>query len=145
MNAKQYLMEIEILAEKIEQKKQRAKEYRILALSNGVLDYSKERVQTSNLGGQIESNVIRYVELEKEIEDSVYVLQQKKDKITCEIHNLEDVNHIKLLYKKYVEGKDLRKIAKEMKYSYQHVREMHREALKEFEKINFPTQSYKEV
>lgn len=139
MKAKEYLMQIEILSVKIEQKKQRAKEYRDLALCSGGFDYSKERVQTSNLGGQIEDRIIRYVSLESEITENIFMLQQMKDKITGEIHNLNNSDYIILLYKRYVECKTLGQIAKDMHYSYDRVRHMHGNALMEFEKINLST------
>lgn len=137
--AKEYLMQIEILSVKIEQKKQRAKEYRDLALCSGGFDYSKERVQTSNLGGQIEDRIIRYVSLESEITENIFMLQQMKDKITGEIHNLNNSDYIILLYKRYVECKTLGQIAKDMHYSYDRIKHMHGNALMDFEKINLST------
>ncbi len=139
MKAKEYLMQIEILSVKIEQKKQRAKEYRDLALCSGGFDYSKERVQTSNLGGQIEDRIIRYVSLESEITENIFMLQQIKDKITGEIHNLNNSDYIILLYKRYVECKTLGQIAKDMHYSYDRIKHMHGNALMDFEKINLST------
>lgn len=136
MNVKSYLLQIEVLQTKIEQKKQRAKDYRELALTSGGFDYSKERVQTSNLGGQIENPVIRYIALEQEISEDVLKLQQIKDKITGEIHNVNNADFIKLLYKKYVECESLWSIAINMGYSYDRIRHMHGEALKEFDKKN---------
>lgn len=138
MKAKEYLMQIEILSVKIEQKKQRAKEYRDLALCSGGFDY-KERVQTSNLGGQIEDRIIRYVSLESEITENIFMLQQMKDKITGEIHNLNNSDYIILLYKRYVECKSLGQIAKDMHYSYDRIKHMHGNALMDFEKINLST------
>lgn len=135
MKAKEYLQQIEILQDKIEQKKQRAKEYRELALTIGGFDYSKERVQTSSLGGQIEDPVLRYIALEQEITEDVYMLQLKKDKITSEIHNLNNSDNIKLLFKRYVECKKLGQIADEMNFSYDRIKHMHGSALAEFEKV----------
>jgi len=132
-------MQIEILSVKIEQKKQRAKEYRDLALCSGGFDYSKERVQTSNLGGQIEDRIIRYVSLESEITENIFMLQKMKDKITGEIHNLNNSDYIILLYKRYVECKSLGQIAKDMHYSYDRIKHMHGNALMDFEKINLST------
>ena len=145
MKAKEYLLQIEVLSAKIEQKQQRAKEYRGLALCSGGFDYSKERVQTSNLGGQIEDSVIRYIALEQEIAEDIYILQRKKDKITSEIHNLDNAKYISILYKRYVECKSLGLVAKEMMYSYDHIRAMHGEALKSFEEKNLPTKSHIEM
>mgnify|MGYP002549223405 FL=1 len=138
--AKEYLLQIEVLQAKIEQKRQRAKEYRELALTSKGFDYSKERVQTSNHGGQIENPVIRYIALEQEISEDVLNLQQIKDKITREIHNINNADFIKMLYKRYVECESLWSIAKDMGYSYDRIRHIHGEALKEFEKINLSTQ-----
>lgn len=143
--AKEYLLQIEVLQAKIEQKRQRAKEYRELALTSKGFDYSKERVQTSNHGGQIENPVIRYIALEQEINEDILLLQQTKDKITGEIHNINNPDFIKLLYKRYVESINLGVIAKEMQYSYDRIRHMHGEALKEFEKINLSTKKHIEV
>ena len=56
-----------------------------------------------------------------------------KHKIIGEIHNMKKPDHIRLLYKKYVENKRLELIAVEMNYTYQYVRELHRYALQEFE------------
>lgn len=145
MKAKEYLLQIEVLQTKIEQKQQRAKEYRELALSVGGMDYSKVRVQTSKIGSQLEDTVIKCVMLEQEIAEDVVNLQIKKNNITDEIHNLEDAKFIKILYKRYVECKSLGKVAKEMNFAYQYIRAMHGEALKEFEKVNLHTQSYNEV
>lgn len=139
MKAKEYLMQIEILSVKIEQKKQRAKEYRDLALCSGGFDYSKERVQTSNLEGQIEDRIIQYVSLESEITENIFMLQQMKDKITGEIHNLNNSDYIILLYKRYVECKTLGQISKDMHYSYDRIKHMHGNALMDFEKINLST------
>ena len=145
MKAKEYLLQIETLQTKIEQKRQRAKEYRELALTSGGFDYSKERVQTSNHSGQIENPVIRYIALEQEINEDILLLQQTKDKITGEIHNINNPDFIKLLYERYVESINLGVIAKEMQYSYDRIRHMHGEALKEFEKINLSTKKHIEV
>lgn len=134
LDAKEYLKQIEVLNAKIEHKKQRAKEYRDIALCSGGFDYSKERVVSSNLGGQIENRVIRYVELEQEIADDIYNLQIMKDRITAEIHNLDKALYMKILFKRYVECKKLGQVAREMKMSYDRARHAHLEALKNFEK-----------
>lgn len=136
MTTKEYLEQINSLTVKIEQKRQRAKEYRELALASGGFDYSKERVQTSNLGGQIEDRVIRYVALEQEIMDDEDELQDVKDRIIGQIHNLDNADYIKILYKHYVELKSLGVIAGELKISYDWVKHQHGRALQEFSEKN---------
>lgn len=140
MRAKEYLSQIELLQVKIDQKRQRARECREMVLSSGGFDYSRERVQTSASGGQIEDQVIRFLELEAEINESLIVLEQRKEQIVGEIHNMSNANHIKILYKRYVECKNLTQVAYEMQYSYDRIRHMHGTALKEFEKMKVSTQ-----
>lgn len=142
---KEYLCQIECLIAKIEQKKRRVSEYRELALSTGSPSYMSDRVQASCDGDRIERKVHKYIMLEQEIENDIEMLQQKKDKIIKEIHNLDNANHIKLLYKRYVECKNLNQVAREMGYSYDHIRSLHSEALKNFKKNKVPTKSHNEM
>ena len=99
-------------------------------------DFSKERVS----GGNVTSNaafvnkICKIFELEAEIEQGTNDYYDLKHTIIGQIHNLQSLNHIKLLYKLYVENKSLKHIAKEMNYTYQYVRELHQKALAEFER-----------
>ena len=142
MTAKEYLLQIEVMTAKISNKKQRLQEYKELALGCGGFDYSKERVQTSNLGGQIEQAIVRYVSLEQDILDDIVQLQQKKDQITNEIHRLNDVRYIQILYRRYVECKKLKEVSEDMHYDYDYIRALHSRALQEFENVNLHTQSH---
>lgn len=120
---------------KIEQKQEQLQQLREAALTCGGFDYSKERVQTSNTGGQIEEPVLRYIALEQEINLDTRALQDVIDTVTNGIHQLDNAKHIRVLFKRYVECKSLRKISKEMEYSYDRIRHIHGDALRNFEKI----------
>lgn len=74
------------------------------------------------------------VDLEKEINREIDVFVDKKHKIINQIQGLKNPIHIKILYGKYVEFKNLYDIAYEMNYTYQYIREVHGHALLAFEK-----------
>lgn len=133
MKAKEHLSNLRELKIKIDQKKEQLKELELLRVSVGSFDYSRERVQTSIDGNQIENDTIKLLMLESEIKDDMIAFEFEKDRIIREIHALKNAEYIKLLFKRYVEFKRLEKIAVEMDYTYQYTREMHGYALQDFE------------
>lgn len=136
MTAKEHLGQIIVLNAKINQKLQEKTELRASLTSISSPDFSKERVQ----GGSPSSDpvfakrIIKLISLEEEIDEMLDELVDKKHLIIGQIHSLGNANHIKVLYKCYVDGKTLKVIAREMNYTYQHVRRLHTTALQEFEK-----------
>lgn len=141
MNTQKYLHQVKILDTKIKQKQEQYKQLYESARSVSAIRYDKEPVQTSRTGDALEKSVIRYLELEEEIKNEIINFQETKQKIINEIHKLNDNRFINLLYKRYVEYKSLILIAKEMNYSYIHIKELHKNSLKAFEKKHH-TQSY---
>ena len=133
MKAKEHLNSLRALKAKIDQKKEQLKELELLRGNIGSFDYSKERVQTSVDGNQVERDAIKLLLLESEIKDDMIAFEFEKDRIIREIHALKNADHIKLLFKRYVEFKRLEEIAVEMNYTYQYVRELHGYALQYFE------------
>lgn len=133
MKAKEHLSNLRALKIKIDQKKEQLKELELLRGNVGSFDYSVERVQTSGSGNQVENDTIKLLLLESEIKDDMIKFAFEKDKLIREIHTLRNAEHIKLLFKRYVEFKRLEQIAVEMDYTYQYVRELHGYALQDFE------------
>lgn len=134
MKAKDYLKQLELLNEKINQKLLQVSELRQMAMSSGAIDYSKDRVQSFPTGDGLSNSVIRYVALEEEIDKQIDQFVDMKNLIINQIQGLKDVNHMKILFKRYVEFKRLEVIAVEMNYTYQYTREMHGYALAEFQR-----------
>lgn len=133
MNAKTYLSQVRLLEIKIRQKKQECESLKELAMSTGGLDYSKDRVQTGFVSNEsLSKSVIKYTELEHEIELDINALIELKHIRINEIHKLDDVRDIEILYKRYIEYKSLELIAVEMSFSYEHVRHLHGRALQHF-------------
>ena len=144
VNTQRYLCQIKILDTKIKQKQEQYNQLYESAHSVGAVRYDREPVQTSKTNDAIERSIIRYLELEEEIKDETLNFQKTKHKIINEIQELDDDRFINLLYKKYVEYKPMNMIAEEMCYSYDYVKELHRNSLKAFEDKH-PTISYHEV
>ena len=144
VNTQRYLCQIKILDTKIKQKQEQYNQLYESAHSVGAVRYDREPVQTSKTNDAIERSIIRYLKLEEEIKDETLNFQKTKHKIINEIQELDDYRFINLLYKKYVEYKPMNMIAEEMCYSYDYVKELHRNSLKAFEDKH-PTISHHEV
>ncbi len=135
MTAKEYLQQLYRADVIINQRIQEKADLRSRLSSIGSMDYVKDRVQTSlPAGAGYEREIVKLVDLENEIDGLIDVYVDLKHKIIGEIHNLRKSDHIKLLYKKYVEYKRLEVIAVEMNYTYQYIKELHGYALQEFSK-----------
>jgi len=140
MTAKEYLSQIKLLDRKIEQRIQQAEELRRIAYGLRSPEIKQDAVQTSPEGDPIGNAVIRYVDVETEIDTMVDRYVNLKHKIIGEIHELEDPRMIDLLYLRYVKYMTLEEIACTMEkangghYSYDHTRRLHWKALKEFSK-----------
>ncbi len=133
MTAKEYLQQLQKLDVVINQRIHEKDDLRARLLRIGSADYSKERVKTSrSAGAGYEKQIVKIIDLENEIDSLIDKYVDLKHKVIGEIHNINKADHIKLLYKRYVENKMLEVIADEMSYSYQYIKELHRHALQEF-------------
>ena len=135
MSAKEYLQQLKRLDTVINQKIEELKGLRSTIYGVGSIDYSKERVQTSqSANATFVKDVDRIADLETEINQEIDSFVDEKHKIINQIQGLPNTNYVKLLFKRYVEFKNFEVIAVEMKYTYQYTVEMHGYALREFEK-----------
>lgn len=134
LSAKEYLEQLAVIDETINQDIERLDEMKEDATNTGGIDYSKVRVQTSLTGGKIENDVVKYVTFNEHINREVDRFVDAKEQIIREIRGLHKADYIKVLFKVYVQYKSLKVAATEMKRSYQYVRELHKKALKEFER-----------
>lgn len=135
MKAKEYLQQLQRLDTVMNQKIREADDLRLKSCSIGSIDYSKERVQSSPPGNAPFVKMIdRIIDLEAEINAEIDKYFDDKHKIINQIQSLQTVNHIQLLYKRYVEFKKFETIAVEMNFTYQYAIELHGHALQEFER-----------
>lgn len=133
MKAKEYLRHLQRLDMMINQKIKELNDLRMISQSTGGMDYSKERVQSSPTGdASFVQSVLRIAELEKEINAEIDRFVDEKHTIINQIQALQNPRYIDILYKRYIEYKSLEQICVEMKFSYDHIRHLHGDALKEF-------------
>lgn len=133
LSAKKYLEQLEIIDMMINQDLERLDDMKTDACSAGGIDYSKDRVQTSMSGDSIGNTVVRYVTLNDEINAEIDSFIDAKNQIIHEIRELKDKNFINVLYKVYVQYKNVKTAAYEMGMSYPHVKRLHQNALLMFE------------
>ena len=117
----------------IKQKKEQLEELNVKAQGLSSFDYSADRVQTTPAGDQLSTDVGRILELEDEIRAKLMQYIEAKTKIIDEIQMLKETKYIQILYKRYVEDKNMAQVAKEIPYEYAYACHMHGEALKAFE------------
>lgn len=140
VTAKEYLSEILKNRICIKQTEDKIMELRARAFSLNSMDYSTEPVQVSKSpGAAFEKQIDAVLKLSTELESYKTVLLEEEIKKIIEIQSLQNIKHIELLYKRYVENKSLERIAAEMQtldempYSYDRIRHMHMEALNAFQ------------
>lgn len=132
VKAKEYLKQVKLLDVKIRQKKIELAGLKEDATCTGAFDYSAEKVQTSAKADSMSNKVAKYVDLEKEIHEDIERFTELKHKVIGQIHMLDDITYMEILFKKYIEYKTLKDIAVEMKYSYGRTKHIHGFALEAF-------------
>jgi Sigma-70, region 4. len=138
MTAKEYLQQIRIKGTVISQLQKEREELRQTLFSLGSPEFS-ERVQSS---GEMDKFGTVYAKIDlkdREIAEKLIALIEFRSNVVGEIHSLKNNRHIIVLYKIYIEGKSFSEIAEETNYNYDHVRRLHRNALKVFKRC--PTMS----
>ena len=99
------------------------------------LDYSRDKVQTSphdTLGDMVARSLDAENNLAAKIIRNIRTLEDEIDLIVDQLQAMEKPEHGTLLFKIYVEHKDLLIVAQEMNYAYQTVANMHGAALQAF-------------
>ena len=132
MKAKEYLEQVTLLNEKINQKQLQYNELIQTATSTAAVMYDKEKVQTSISSDKMSNIVSKYIDLQNEINYDIDCLIKLRNKIINEIQTLSNVKFIKILFMRYIQDKRLEEIAVELNYSYQYVRRLHGYALQSF-------------
>lgn len=130
MTAKEYLSQIRVIDEAIKSKSKQLKSLADSLLLIQSQDISSERVQTS---AKLDASFTKNVETITELESQIIELNAQMSKIIDKIYSLDDLLQIKVLCKRYIDGKNLRRVSDELEYSYEWVREVHAKALRNIE------------
>ena len=131
MTAKEYLSQYRAAQVKIEHREKQLADFEASIGLSGI--NLSEKVQTSPRDS-LSEDVARAVDIEAEIRAEKLKLEELKHKIIGEIHQLENPVFVAILFKRYVELKNLWEISQEKDtfYSYDRIRHLHGYALQDF-------------
>ena len=142
MTTKEYLNQIERLDKMITNKLSEIYQLKIMACSITVSGDS-ERVQTSGNQDKLGSTITKIVDLERETDELVDSLVDKRKEILSQIDNMKNIDHYDVLHKHYVERRTFQDIADSENWSVRQVFNIHGRALQEFEKMYGDTYLHK--
>lgn len=131
MNPKQYLRQIMRLRILIDQRERELDSLRLARFGcvSGV-DYGRTPVKGSRrVGGSFEEAAIKAVDLEVETAALIVQYNELRHTIIGQIQQLDKLEHMQILYKRYVEEKRWEQIAEEMEYDSVYIRSLHGKAL----------------
>lgn len=132
MNNKQYLLQVKLLDEKIQVNKETLDALRA-KLTNITSKLNDVKVQSSNQSN-FDETLADVIDTESKLTRDMCKYIRLKYKILSEINAMEDNTLSVILFKRYILNKSLNQIAKELNYSYDHLRHLHLKALREFKK-----------
>lgn len=134
MTAKEYLSQLIHLERLIEAKRLECE--RLDAMSKKVTSVLSDcKVDNSDRVAN-EDIVIRVIELKKDISEQMKVYAELQAKISKEIDAIKDIRYRNLLIMRYMNGLKFREISEKMSYGTRWVLILHREALKEFDRLH---------
>ena len=131
MNPKQRLSQIRRLRILIDQRERELESLRAARFGcvSGV-DYGRTPVKGSRrVGGSFEEAAIKAVDLEVETAALIVQYNELRHTIIGQIQQLDKLEHMQILYKRYVEEKRWEQIADEMGYDSVYIRSLHGKAL----------------
>lgn len=137
VTAKEYLLQIKEQGNDILNQEEYIQRLRD-SLGVAGIRYDKERVQSSPEPDKFAKIFGQIFEEEEKLQQMKDDLALTRVKIINQIHQIEDSKHQKVLYIVYVDGKNLKKAAQAMCFSYDYVKEIHIAALQAFEQKFLP-------
>lgn len=131
MKAQDYLGQIKWSKLRIDQKQKQIDKLKAAAGESGI-DLTAPRVQTSTKS-DIAGLIAEYEDLQREIATDILNAQKEIDEVVRVIQSVSKPLYADILYKKWVEGMTLEKIAVELHYNFFYIRNQYMTALKEIE------------
>ena len=138
MTAKEYLLQLDTLRDEIESTNLALEKIFTEASGIKAITYDKDRVQVSP-SNHAENFMVRLAELGDEYAQMQMQYKLERDKRIAMINGLSNPIHVRILRKRYIDGKTFEEIAVALHYTYRHVTRLHGSALQEF------TRRYKDV
>lgn len=138
MTAKEYLQQLDTLRDEIESTNLALEKIFTEAQGIKAIVYDKDKVQVSP-DNHSENFMIKLAELGEDYARMQMRFKLERDKRIAMINSLANPIHVRILRKRYIDGKTFEEIAVALHYTYRHVTRLHGSALQEF------TQRYKDV
>lgn len=137
MTAKKFLNQYRLAEIKISHLESEIRELRAKTLPSGI-SYDKDAVQTSSGQGVIDSLVPIYIDKMAVLNSEKKKLIDIRYKVLKMIHSLDNPDHVKVLYQRYIEFKDFLTISQSIPLSYDRTIHVHGEALQAINQIINP-------
>lgn len=136
MSAKEYLQQLYRVDTIISQKVSEKEEIRKVIKNTAHCDISLKNEYAGNTCSESghEEKIDRLIALEDDIDKMLDGFVNLKHKIICQIHDLNNANHIKVLYRRYVKFEKFEQIAVDLNFSIRNVYVIHGQALQEFQR-----------
>ena len=133
MTTKEYLSQILNLDKRINAKLEQITQLR--SFVEKVTSPYTEKIQSSP-SDTMSINISKIIDLENDINAEIDRLVDLKTRITHEIDNMPNNINSALLSSRYISGKTWREIAEELAYGERQIFRIHKNALREFRRIN---------
>ena len=131
MTAKEYLLQLDTLRDEIESTNLALEKIFTEASGIKAITYDKDRVQVSP-SNHAENFMVKLAELGDEYAQMQIKYKLERDKRIAMINGLSNPIHVRILRKRYIDGKTFEEIAVALHYTYRHVTRLHGSALQEF-------------
>lgn len=131
MTAKEYLLQLDTLRDEIESTNLALEKIFTEASGIKAITYDKDRVQVSP-SNHAENFMVKLAELGDEYAQMQMKYKLERDKRIAMINGLSNPIHVRILRKRYIDGKTFEEIAVTLHYTYRHVTRLHGSALQEF-------------
>lgn len=133
--AKEYLLRYRADEVRYEQLKQECA--RLYAEAVGLQSPRLDGVRVQGGGGDgMDLKVAGLEEIERKLYRMRIEVNDRRVEMVEEIQRLHDARHVRVLYLRYIQHKQLDEIAEEMHFSHDRIRHVHGEALDEFARVN---------
>ena len=111
--------------------------YEALLMTIPAMPYDKDKIITSGDQDKLGASVARILDEKNNLDRMMNMYIDKKNRIIRQIESMKDPQYLKILSLRYVKFNELYKLVNVVGYSYTQVKNIHRAALKEFERIYY--------
>ena len=128
MTAKEYLSQAYLLEQQVRSKMEQIESLKSLASCMSV-DFTREPVSHTRNVSSMEDTVLKIMELNRELDDQIDALVDKKIEILRTLGQIRRVDYRLILEERYVSFHTWEEIAEDLRYSVRNLQRMHKNAL----------------